>query len=311
MHYFHVSVVVKKVCQATFIVLAAVGLAFLVARGGQLTFNPAFKFIGVVLFALVLTASVMSNAVVGIAVGPDWMKALFVGFVNPVVWEIVFITPARFLARTLWHNDASTSFIIVPLFVFGKQYMGRSIAALVDSPSVLVVLSALNCIWEVLLRVSLRCRDRCLYQWVFSSQLPPGKDAAAMLSYDRNRRMRALNSMSESIGEIVATWNGVAMIILLDVSVDGESPMNPWKAVQAGFVQSAFELLTDVVSVLLLSYFGIHILDLAGRRYWYWSAALACPVLAMSSFGLRALFSKALCHDPGFREATFVVCRRL
>merc|ERR1712032_376536 len=108
-------------------------------------------------------------------------------------------------------------------------------------------------------------------------------------------------SMSESIGEIVAIWNGVAIVILFDVSTDGESPMNMWKAAQAGLVQTAFELLADSISLTMLRIRGIRVLDLARGRRWYWSATFCRTFMLTSYAGLDGLFIRTLCHAQDFQ----------
>merc|ERR1712083_450383 len=103
--------------------------------------------------------------------------------------------------------------------------------------------------------------------------------AVSLFEHSRSRGLRAHVSMTESIGEIVAIWNGVAIVIFFDVSTDGKSPMNMWKAVQAGLVQAGFELLADSISFTLLRFQGIRVLDLARGRRWYWSATFCCAIM--------------------------------
>lgn len=292
-------------------VFAGAAASIVIVLAGRATRNPVFKLAALPGILCIAFNFAFRNAFAALVAGPDLQKAVFVAVVNPLVWEFISLMPARFVARAIRHNHPSTSFVIVSGYTFIKQYIGRSIAALIRDPSWVIVLSFVNCLMEVFLRVSLKKRDASMYRCIFSRCLPPETNAADLLEFDRNRRLRAQNSMVESIGEIVAIWNGVAMVILFDVSLDSRSPMSAWKAVRTGAMQTAFEFLADYVSLVLLRLNGIRVLDMARGRRWYWSAALGFPAMAVSSFGINNLLSRTLCCSPGFQDATFAACQRM
>lgn len=243
--------------------------------------------------------------------GSDEMKVIFAVVINPVMCELLLLTPARFAARALRHNHPSTSFVVVAVFVFFKQYLGRTVVALIDTSSWVFVVSIASCLGEVFFRVTLKSRDKAIYRCLFSRWLPPGTDSANLLVHERNVRLRANNSMVESIGEIVAIWNGVTMVILFDISLDGKSPMNIWKAVWAGLVQTAFEILADCISLLLLRLMGVRVLEYVQGRYWYWSATFCPALMFVSAYGLDSFLSRTLCYKPGFEAVALAPCQRL
>jgi hypothetical protein len=306
MHYDYLLAPAVYVYQ--FSVVVAFGLVL--TRAGRACSNPTFKLICLPVLVTMLLAMGIRESYAYMMAGPDYLKALFAGLLNPLLFELCCVTPARFVARSLRHNHESTSFVIVVAFIFLKQWCGRSVAAMINDKIWLYVLCVTNSLCEFTLRVTLSRRDSMLYNCLFSRWLPRGANALDLAQLPRNRRLRAANSMAESIGEIIAIWNGVALLILLDVSPDGKSPVNLWKLFENGLLQTAFELLTDWVSVLVLRLDGIRVLGLAAGRYWYWSAAFASSIMFAYAYSLESIYIIALCHESGL-PATWAPCGRL
>merc|ERR1712032_61644 len=140
---------------------------------------------------------------------------------------------------------------------------------------------------------------------------PSGASAVDLAQHPRNRRLRVHNAMGESMGDIIAIWNGIAMVILFDVSSDGKSPVDVSRLFLAGLVQTAFELLADLISIILLRLNGLQILDMARGRYWYWSATFSCSIMFMSGWCFESLLIRALCRDLNFEPATWAPCGKL
>merc|ERR1712048_807664 len=96
----------------------------------------------------------------------------------------------------------------------------------------------------------MKWRDKYIYSLVFGRYLPTGMPADGAFGRPRNWSFRANNSMYETMGEVVAIWNGVALVWIWEVSLDGRSPVGVWQAIQTGLIQTLMEFLADVISLI-------------------------------------------------------------
>merc|ERR1739838_954892 len=99
---------------------------------------------------------------------------------------------------------------------------------------------------------------------------------------------RANNSAFETMSEIVAIWNGVAMMLSFDMSTDGKSSPTVQAPLLAGAIQTAVELLlTDYLSIVAIYILlDINLIDRMSGRHWYWSL----PTVPFMIYASSALF---------------------
>merc|ERR1712232_8017 len=113
------------------------------------------------------------------------------------------------IARLLRHNDPSTSLQIVCLGLLTKQVFGRLVLTTIAEPRWVCALSVLNGTTEFVLRATSTCRDKLLYRCLFGRCLGLRQDVHANMNAHRNRRLRSQISMLETLGDLIAIWNGV------------------------------------------------------------------------------------------------------
>merc|ERR1712060_801409 len=100
------------------------------------------------------------------------------------------------------------------------------------------------------------------------------------------------------MSEMVAIWNGVVLVLCLDMSADGKSSPTLKSALLAGALQTAVELLTDYFSLVAIAVFlNIDVLARMSGRYWYWSLPIVPFTVFSSSVFLHGL-SECLCRSP-------------
>merc|ERR1712232_1516592 len=145
-------------------------------------------------------------------------KVLFVLLINPIFFEVFALTPSRLMARSLTSNHPSTSFLIVATFLTAKQSFGRFVVGLIDDKKWVVVAAVSSASWEVLLRVTLKSRDRLVYR-LFSVRLPDTVDTTVLQSTSRNDKLRGHNSMYETMSEVISIWTACLFIISWDIDV--------------------------------------------------------------------------------------------
>merc|ERR1712224_1122483 len=131
----------------------------------------------------------------------------------------------------------------------GKQVCGRFVIATIKDPKIVLFLSVLNGIAEFSLRLSVRLRDRSLYRLLFENALDTDELPHAQMENLRNGVLSTSNSMYETMSEMVAIWNGVLTVLILDISRDGKSAPTLFGALRTGAIQTATELGTDFFSI--------------------------------------------------------------
>jgi hypothetical protein len=202
------------------------GCGHVMLRAGNATRSHMFGVLGIGSTCLAMVIVFLYRSMAGtLFAGSDEIKALFIAVVNPVIFEFGMILPNRFLARAISTNHPSTAFLIVGMAISFKQAMGRTVMAMVKSPTWVLVLSMLSALGEVFLRVTMKARDHALYRAVFGRFLANGEDPDAQLNSVRNSHMRANNSMYETMSELTFIWNGVAIVYFMDILVNDGTPL--------------------------------------------------------------------------------------
>lgn len=288
---------------------STVGIVSTLICVGSAVQNPLFglAFSGIYVSLAVLIFVVWSSFGAVLS-GSDEVKAVFVGILNPVLFELIVITPSRFIGRSLRHNHPSSSFLCTALPTCAKQLLGRSIIATVRNPMWVLCLSVANGLGEFTLRLTMQMRDRFLYRRIFSRFLRGDVSASEQFRNPRNKYFRANNSAFETMSEIVAIWNGVAVVLCLDMSKDGKASPTVQVAIIAGAMQTVVELLTDYLSIVALAVsLNVDVLARMSGRYWYWSVPTA-PIMIVSSAWLFYAYSGYLCRSPHLNGSTWMVC---
>lgn len=285
------------------------GCYCMMRRAGKITNNPSFAPIVVTTIGIgMLIVLLYRNLSDMLFSGSHELKAFFIAVLNPVVFELGLITPSRFIARAVNHNDHSTSFLIVAMMLSFRHAIGRTVMAMIKDPVWVHVLSVLNAVCEVVLSLSMPFRDRTLYRVMFGRYLHQGELADGQMKDARNAHLRANNSMYESLSEHVFIWNGVALVRLLDVSIGGVRP-SLQKLVRIGLIQTCWELAADATTLILAAtFFRTNFLHHSRGRYWYWSMPTCCIFMFTSALTCESLASRVLCRsDPG-SPSRWAVC---
>lgn len=270
--------------------------------------NPLF---GWVMFLVWLAACIHSFLITSFAkrilAGSDAEKAIFISIVNPLSFEVV-ITLSRFVARSLRHNHPSSSFLCTVIPVCLKACTGRFFMATLQNPTMVLCLSIVSGLTEFTFRITMRLRDRFLYRCIFGPCLQGDQSSSAQLRNQRNKRLRACNSMFETMQEYCGIWNGVALVLCLDMSSDGKSSPTVQGALLTGAIQTSVEFLTDYVSIVALAVLlNVDVLSRASGRYWYWSVPCAIYGL-LSSLSTCSFLLYVLCRSPHVDGSTWMVC---
>lgn len=242
----------------------------------------------------------------------DLFKAVFVLTVHPLIFEFVLLTPCRLLLRLLRHNHPSATFLPITVFIIFKQVFGRFVVAMIDNNQLVFVVSMGSALTEFLFRTSLTARDASLYRAVFGRCLRNDQDPAAHFTSGRAYRsqfLRADSSMFETLGEIVAIWNGVILVLAYDISKDGHSSPSLRSAVVSACIQTLAEYATDFASLLALAVKEHrNLLQHAHQRLWIWSLPTTPGILFASALLCDVLLARTLCHYPDSRSL-FVICK--
>ena len=72
------------------------------------------------------------------------------------------------------------------------------------------------------------------------------------MKHERNTELRVHSAVMETSLEIVFTWTGVVLVLMYNVSADGDA-VNTATVISNGAVQHAIEMLVDLVVILHLT----------------------------------------------------------
>jgi hypothetical protein len=273
--------------------------------------NPAFAWTfsasTLVLNFMALIYSFSASTVIS---GPMSMKLAFIAM-NPVIIELFILTPTRFVARSLRHNDPSTSFVCLTPFILFKQMLPRFIVATVSNPADVFLLSIVSNITDLLTKQSQRRRDRVLdNMWAKHFPRQGQTEATRMERTLRNRRLRATNAAFTSLSQILSIWNGVALVFALDISTNGSSPSAStdaaWAVVKGGLIQTATAIGTDYFSTIAVGITqGVNELEQVRGRRWMWSLCTAPMFVQGAQYLSHSLGGAMACRD-GAHKSTWV-----
>lgn len=280
------------------------------SRAGRATQNWLF---GVFMIGVTIVVQLLVNVQVkvlpGILQSSDATKSLYVAIINPCICEMLLITPTRVMVRALRHNHPSTSFLPLTITIITKQMLGRFVAATVKSKSWVFVLSVCGSLGEILFRTSVRHRDYLLYGSLFGRCLKSGQNPYVLMEHPRNRTLRGHSSAFETMSNLVAVWNGVIFVLVYGFTKDGDAQLSLQDLVITGAIQTVFELVTDLVSTLLLALFlHIDFFDLVRNRRWCWCVPGTLSIFLLSAYSNNSLLTQILCHGSGEQAAFFNLC---
>lgn len=279
-------------------------------QAGRVTQNWLF---GVSMIGVTMVVQLLINVQVkvlpGILQSSDATKSFYVAIINPCICELLLITPTRVMVRALRHNHPSTSFLPLTITIITKQMLGRFVAATVKSRSWVLVLSVCGSLGEILFRTSVRQRDYMLYGSLFGRCLKSGQNPYALMEHPRNRTLRGHSSAFETMSNLVAVWNGVIFVLVYGFTKDGDTQLSLHDLVVTGAIQTVFELVTDLVSTLLLALLlHIDFFDLVRGRRWCWCIPGTLSIFLLSAYSNNSMVTQILCHGSGERAALFNLC---
>ena len=295
------------------ILILSLFLAPALVRAGRVSKNPLFGWLAVpALFMCMLMVAGYNAFFTRLLTAPNWIKALFVSIINPMLFEIVVIW-CRILARSHRHNHPLTGVMTVAVAMTLKKMYGRYVAATITKTSYVTMCSVFLGLMEYLSVISVPSRDKFFYKKCSSFGracfgLADTVDSTAQLTHARNTELRVHSAVMETSLEIVFTWTGVILVLMYNVSADGRS-VNTATVVANGAVQHGIEMLVDLVIILHLTVLqGEPYLKYANSRFIGWPFATGMLTFFASGYCVQATLPQLLCRLPGQHESNWIYC---
>jgi len=276
---------------------------------GRTANSRGLGFLGAAVCGIVILVIAYQRVVLPrIFVASDVVKAIFTVFINPIIMEVPLCF-FRCTVRLLSNNEPSTNAFLVGLVIVIKKAFGRFVLATVGDEVILTIASVLLTAAEVLLTASVKYRD----VWVYNLILGKEKAKRAALYSKRNRHLRVHTAVIESCSEYVFILIGALIVVLLDISPIGTGPDADKVSPKAGTIafntitQIAFEILTDVLNVMVLLRAGLPYMEHAATMPRGW---LLKAMVALGAVGVTILLHLALPNTvqrlPGAHPADLI-----
>ena len=295
------------------ILILALFLAPALVAAGKVARNPLFGWLAVPALVMCMGMVAGYNAFfVSLLTAPNWIKALFVSIINPVLFEIIVIW-CRVLARSHRHNHPLTGVMTVAVAMTLKKMYGRYVAATITQTSYVTMCSVFLGLMEYLSVISVPKRDRFFYkkagkigQACFG--LADTVDPTTQLKHERNTELRVHSAVMETSLEIVFTWTGVILVLMYNVSASGLA-VDTSTVIANGAVQHGIEMLVDLLIILHLTVLqGEPYLKYANSRFLGWPLATGMLTFFASGYCVQATLPSLLCRIPGQHESSWIYC---
>ena len=295
------------------ILILALFLGPALVAAGKVARNPLFGLLAVPALVMCMGMVAGYNAFfTRLLTAPNWIKALFVSIINPLLFEIVVVW-CRVLARSHRHNHPLTGVMTVAVAMTLKKMYGRYVAATITQTSYVTMCSVFLGLMEYLSVISVPKRDRFFYRRAGKIGracfgLTDTVDPTAQMKHERNTELRVHSAVMETSLEIVFTWTGVILVLMYNVSADGRS-VDTSTVISNGAVQHAIEMLVDLVIILHLTVLqGEPYLKYANSRFVGWPLATGMLTFFASGYCVQATLPRLLCRLPGLHESSWIYC---
>jgi len=215
---------------------------------------PGFGYMFTLYFALITCVTVIYELILFPLVleSDNMMKLLIASIINPFIFEI-FLVFARALVRVMPHVHESTRPILVGSMIAFKKAFQRFVIAMITDSTYVLGASVLLSASEIGYAVSVKVRDRFMYNKLCSACSAPGEDRLAAMKL--NKFLRSRNAHYEAVMEYSLTiLTGIVLTFAYDVSFDGRKPYYRMGSIMLDLViQLFFEVVVDLVVVMTLT----------------------------------------------------------
>jgi len=241
-------------------------------------------------------------------VATDTTKLLFAVFLNPLIMEVP-IGIMRCTARLISNNEPFTNAFLVGLVIAFKKAFGRFALVTVENTAILTLASVLLTTVEVTLTASVKHRDVWIYRWI----LGPEKVKRCAVFAKINSHLRVHTALIESCSEYMFILLSAMIVLVLDISPVGTGDNHLKVSPKVGdvilntIVQIGFEIITDILNVLVLLRAGLPYMVHVASLSRYTLTKLMCCLGAFGAvFLLHLGLPTTIQRLPGTHPASLI-----